>query len=260
MVVNLLNNKICIITGGSGFLGRNFCKTIIENEGMVINFDLKDSPNSFLKENYLFIKTDISNNQNVKNSVQTILRKFGTIDVLINNACLNPVVDEKNKINTNSFTNYSEKLFRKELDVSLLGAFLCSKYVMKHYIERRKGIFLNISSDLGVIAPNHEIYKTNNHISYKPISYSIIKSGMIGLTKYLATYSTNSNIRSNALASAGVENNHNKNFKKKISKHIPLGRMATIEDVTEPFLFLISDKSKFVNGHTLLVDGGRTIW
>ena len=130
------------------------------------------------------------------------------------------------------------------------------KYTSKYMKKQKKGNILNIGSDLSFISPNQNIY--NNFI--KPISYSIVKHGVVGMTKYLATYFADYNIRSNALCPGGIYNNHDKKFVSNLRKLIPMKRMAKKNELNEAMYFLISDKSSYVNGHSLVVDGGRTIW
>ena len=133
---------------------------------------------------------------------------------------------------------------------------IISKHVSKVMIKQKKGNILNIGSDLSIISPNQNIY--DNFV--KPISYSIAKHSVVGLTKYIATYLAKYNVRCNALCPGGIFNKHDKKFVKKLSKLIPLNRMAKINELNKAMFFLISDDSSYVTGHSLVVDGGRTIW
>ena len=128
-------------------------------------------------------------------------------------------------------------------------------------VKNKKGIIINISSDLGIISPDQRIYKNNkNKIFYKPVTYSVIKHGIIGLTKYLATYWADKGIRTNCLCPGGVYEKQEKFFLDKINKKIPLGRMANSDEYKGAIQFLVSDASSYMNGATLIIDGGRTIW
>ena len=137
----------------------------------------------------------------------------------------------------------------------------CTKLFGYHFSKNKSGSIINISSDLGVIGPNQSLYNdTTDYKKVKPVSYSIIKSGIIGLTRYTSTYWSKDNVRCNTLAPGGVYDNQDKKFIKKINKLIPLKRMAKSYELKGPIIFLLSDDSSYINGQTLLVDGGRTIW
>jgi NAD(P)-dependent dehydrogenase (short-subunit alcohol dehydrogenase family) len=128
-------------------------------------------------------------------------------------------------------------------------------------MENKKGIIINISSDLGIIAPDQRLYANKKKNSfYKPATYSVIKHGIIGLTKYMATYWADKGIRVNCLCPGGIYEKQEKNFIKKINKLIPMGRMAQADEYKGAIQFLSSDASSYMNGATLIVDGGRTIW
>lgn len=157
---------------------------------------------------------------------------------------------------------YSLKNWDKELKVGLTGAFLTSKIIGSEMVKNKNGgIIINISSDLGIIAPDNRIYNNSSKIiNVKPITYSVIKHGIIGLTKYLATYWADKKIRTNCLCPGGIYENHNIKFVRKISKLIPLGRMARLDEYKGAIQFLCSDASSYMNGSNLIIDGGRTIW
>ena len=127
--------------------------------------------------------------------------------------------------------------------------------------KKNKGVILNIASDLSFISPDNRIYNNAKQLKiFKPISYSVVKHGIIGLTRYTATYWANKNVRCNAIAPGGIRNNQPKQFLKKISKLIPMGRLAKKNEYEEAILFLISDSSSYMTGSTLVIDGGRTAW
>ena len=138
---------------------------------------------------------------------------------------------------------------------------LCSQVFGTLMSKRKKGVILNIASDLSAIAPDQRLYSlTKNQKSYKPVTYSVIKHGLIGLTKYLSTYWLGASIRCNSLSPGGVYNEQPEIFIEKLSNLIPLGRMARKDEYRSAIQFLCSDASSYMNGHNLVMDGGRSTW
>ena len=181
-------------------------------------------------------------------------KKYKTIDVLVNNAANN--YGAGSSLSKTRLESFSDKIWDDDLKVGLKGAMLCTKiFGAEMNFQLSGGNIINISSDLGIISPDNRIYKKN---SVKPVTYSVIKHGIIGLTKYTATYWPKK-IRCNALAFGGMENNQDKNFIKKIKELIPMGRMGRKNEYNNSLLFLASKASSYINGATIIVDGGRTI-
>jgi len=177
---------------------------------------------------------------------------------LINAAAKDHVPNKSNKnIGDTSLENFSEKIWAEDLNVGLTGSLLTTKILGSYMADKKNGVILNISSDLGIIAPNQEIYKKSNFI--KPVSYSVIKHGIIGLTKYTASYWAKKNIRCNAIAPGGIFNNQDKYFLKEIKKIIPIGRMAKKNEYNDLVLFLCSKSSSYLTGSVIISDGGRTM-
>jgi NAD(P)-dependent dehydrogenase (short-subunit alcohol dehydrogenase family) len=243
-----LKGKTILITGGLGFLATQFIKAFEKNSSNVIIFDKKKSS----KKN--FFNCDITKEEQLKSIKKIIKKKYKSIDVLINNAANNygaGSVSSKIKLE-----NFSSSIWDEDLKVGLKGAMLCTK-IFGTEMSRQKngGTIINISSDLGIISPDNRVYK-KNHV--KPVTYSVVKHGIIGLTKYTATYWPKK-IRCNAIAFGGMENNQDNGFKKKIKKLIPMGRMGKKNEYNNTILFLSSNASSYINGTTIIVDGGRTI-
>ena len=176
--------------------------------------------------------------------------------ILINGAARDHIPSKKKKIKKIRLENFSEKVWTEDLNVGLTGSLLTTKIFGSYMASKKRGI-LNISSDLGIIAPNQEIYRKSKFI--KPISYSVIKHGIIGLTKYTASYWAKKNIRCNAIAPGGIFNNQDKNFLNEIKKVIPMGRMAKKNEYNDLVLFLCSKSSSYLTGSVVISDGGRTI-
>ena len=169
---------------------------------------------------------------------------------------------KRKKIKSNALENFNISEWNKDIEVSLTGSFICSKHFGKEISKNKEGgSIINISSDLGLIGPDQRIYQTNNKGNFvKPISYSVSKSGLIGLTRYLATYWAEKNVRCNAICPGGIENKQSKKFISNVSNLIPLSRMAKSNEYQSTLIWMLSDSTKYLNGSIVSVDGGRTAW
>jgi NAD(P)-dependent dehydrogenase (short-subunit alcohol dehydrogenase family) len=259
MIENImLKEKIAIITGGLGFLGIEHCIAVGKLGAKVIIIDnnkkLKIEKTKILIRNninYEYYNADISSEKSISKIFKIIIKKFKKIDILINNAAINSVPTK------NKYTEFNILSWKKEIDVNLTGCFICLKIIGSNMAKNKSGIIINIASDLSVIAPNQELYK---HLKYiKPPSYSASKHGIIGLTKYFASYWAKQNIRVNALSPGGIYNNQDKIFVKKIKKLIPLNRMANKNEFHGIVQFLCSEASSYLTGQNIIIDGGRSI-
>ena len=211
---------------------------------------------------------DITDRTQLETVRDVILKKYGHIDVLINNAANNPKVEKTNENSQNMgairFDNLPLDIWNADIAVGITGAFLCSQVFGKQMEEQGSGVILNISSDLGIIAPDQRIYRKDGlpdgQQTVKPVTYSVIKHGLIGLTKYLATYWADKGIRCNALCPAGIENGQDPEFISKLTNLVPMRRMARKDEYQATVLYMISDASAYMTGSTVIVDGGRTCW
>ena len=268
-----LKNKIIIVTGACGLLGREHVECIAKNKGIPIILDLNlSSINKLVKKikkkynvNSKGYVLDITNENDVSNNCEEIIKQFGKIDGLINNAANNPKIEMSNKLNFSRLENFNLKIWNDDINVSLTGSFLCLKYYGFQISQNKHGgSIINVSSDLGLIAPDQNLYKIDNlkddEQPVKPISYSVTKTGLIGLTRYISTYWSNKKVRCNAICPGGVENGQSDNFIDKIIKKIPLGRMAKKNDYHGLIVFLLSDSSSYINGAVIPADGGRSSW
>ena len=151
-----------------------------------------------------------------------------------------------------------------DLNVGLKGAFLCSQVIGSEMARRKQGVIVNVASDLAVIAPDQRLYRKpglpEDQQPVKPVTYSVVKTGLIGLTRYLATYWAGSGIRVNAISPGGVYNNQADDFVERLANLIPLGRMANANEYQAAILFLCSDASSYMTGSNLVIDGGRSCW
>lgn len=268
-----LKDKVIVVTGASGLLGSEHVKAILSAGGIPILLDLNqqvlDSQILELKKIYdqpiSGYAVDITDEEKVKNSCEEIILKFNKIDGLVNNAANNPKVENSVEINFSRLENFPVSVWDQDLDVALKGTFLCTKYygfeISKNPLG---GSIVNISSDLGLISPDQRLYRVDGVIDslqpVKPITYSVVKTGIIGLTRYVSTYWADKNVRCNAICPGGVENNQNEDFVNELIKRIPMNRMAKQDEYQGILIFLLSSASSYVNGAIIAADGGRTAW
>tara|TARA_Y100000768_G_C23965513_1_gene677627 strand:- start:87 stop:914 length:828 start_codon:yes stop_codon:yes gene_type:complete len=268
-----LNDKVIVVTGASGLLGEKHAEAIACYGGTPVLIDLsEDKINKTVEQlnkkynvNSMGYVVDVTDEEAVKNNVSEVIQKYGKIDGLINNAANNPKVEDSENINFSRLENFPENVWNDDLDVGLKGAFLCAKYYGYEISKNPKGgSILNISSDLGLIAPDQDLYLVEGlppeKQAVKPVTYSVVKTGIIGLTRYLATYWSKNNVRSNAICPGGVDNNQNEEFISKVSEKIPLGRLANVNEYQGTVVWILSDASSYLNGAIIPIDGGRTAW
>jgi NAD(P)-dependent dehydrogenase (short-subunit alcohol dehydrogenase family) len=263
-VNNLLKNKNIIITGGLGLLGAQFSKEIAKQGGNPIVLDIRcpeDASQTIESKNLncFYYQLDITNENKIEKALKKILQDFKKIDGLVNNAAINPKVEDG--FQSRGFEDFSAELFNEQVSVGLTGAALMTKHVGKVMVEQETfSNIVNISSDLGVIAPDHRLYNKDHDQSVKkPLDYSIIKHGIIGLTKYTATHWPEK-ITCNTLCPGGVQNNQNQDFVEKINTRIPINRMAKVSEYNLLLCFLLSDGARYITGQTIVADGGRSVW
>ena len=254
--------KTIIITGGCGLLGWEFANALAHQGNKIFVLD-NSKKNIFLKKkinkkkNIFIIYCDITKKTSVVKVAKKILKSSDKIDILINNACINYSPNIKNKSDVNSFINFKIERFDREMNVGLKGAIICSQVFGKEMLKVKNGSIINIGSDLSIKAPDQSLYSHLN--TTKPVTYSIIKTAIHGLTLYLASLWGSKGINVNTLSPGGIYNSQDKTFLKKIKNKIPLKRMAKINEYNELIKFLCSDGSKYMNGHNLIFDGGRSI-
>ena len=210
----------------------------------------------------LGIGADISNPAAVRSMVATVLGTFGRIDVLVNNAAINPKFDQEHAgEHSNSFESFPFEQWQEAMEVNVGGMFLCSQAVAESMRAAGKGVIINISSTYGIAGPDQRLYQREGEPpQYKPVTYTVSKAAAIGLTKYLATYFAGTGIRVNTLTPGGVFAGHDDEFVRRYSARTVLGRMAERDEMATALLFLASDASSYMTGANLVVDGGWTAW
>ncbi|WP_147818841.1 SDR family oxidoreductase [Salidesulfovibrio onnuriiensis] len=266
-----LKGKVVIITGGCGLLGRKHAEAVMEAGGTAVLWDIipnADDVARGLGESHegrcSGARVDITDRASIEQAFAEVLSAHGGVHGLINNAANDPKVDASKGFSWSRFENFALDMWNSDIAVGLTGAFLCAQVIGSHMAENGGGSILNIASDLGVIAPDQRIYRQEGldekEQPVKPVTYSIVKHGLMGLTKYMATYWAQKGVRVNSLAPGGVYAGQPDDFVGRLTNLIPMGRMAAVDEYKGAVLFLISDASSYMTGANLSVDGGRTCW
>ncbi len=265
--------RTALITGSAGMLGRQHAAALLEVGASVILTDIDvdglEVARDYLEESFVstWIRTmamDVTQIESVREVAEELDSEGVRVDVLINNAALDPKVGEDGLTDGSRLETFPVQRWNAELAVGLTGAFLCSQVFGTRMAAKGGGVILNMASDLSVLAPDQRIYRQvgldHRDQPVKPVTYSVIKAGLVGLTRYLATYWPDSGVRVNALSPGGVQTDQPAEFVEKISDLVPLGRMAAPDEYRSAVQFLCSDASSFLTGQNIVVDGGRSVW
>jgi len=273
-----LKDKIGLVTGGTGLLGKEHAEALLEvGASIVILADrdsksqrslsvLNDLKNKYPEAKIFLRQMDVTKLEEIQ-SVHNEFNANGGIDILINNAAIDAKVDDKNeglKAELTRFEEFPLDEWNRQIEVGLTGAYLCSQVFGKYMVLKGKGVILNISSDLSIIAPDQRIYTkeglSDEEQPVKPPTYPVIKTALLGLTRYLAIYWAAKGIRVNSLSPGSVYNNHPEGFVERLTNLIPMGRMADKNEYRAAVQFLCSDASSYMTGQNIVIDGGRTCW
>ncbi len=242
-----IEGKTAIITGGSGLLGQEISRFLEENGAIPVNFDINAAH-----------PVDICDPDNVGSEAKEVIDNFGSIDVLIHAAAMNPKIDGDGKNPQFApYEQFSLDLWDQEIRVNLTGAYICTRQIAPLMMKQKSGIIIFIASDLGIIAPQNHIYPDGE---FKDIAYVTSKSGMLGLMRCWASYLSPHNIRVNALVPGGIDNGLPRDFVKKNASLNMMNRMANKHEYNGAIAFLASDASSYMTGSSLIIDGGRTAW
>ncbi len=265
-----LSKKVTLVTGANGQIGLTLINKLLQYKAKVIAIDIKVSNILKLKKNkvisdseLLIVKCDIRNSREIKQAYKKGINKFKFIDSLICNA--GTAVFE-------CFSERDNKSLDKVIDVNIKGTFFCIQEFIKNFKKKQKeGTIVNVASHYGLISPDPRIYVDTKRASSE--IYGASKAAIIQMTKYFAIHAVDKNIRTNSISPGGVSDDVNelkegvlqkikqgKGFKLEYSKRCPMKRLATVDEVVNPILFLLSSSSSYINGHNIVVDGGFSVW
>jgi len=256
----MLKNKVVVITGGAGLIGKEFVKAVVKNDGIAIIADINEEIGLKVKEDLSkelnsadinFVKLDITSKASLNQCIQYLDNKYQRIDALVNNAY------PRNKNYGKHFFDVEYGDFCENINIHLGGYFLTSQQFIKYFIKQGRGNIINMSSIYGVIAPKFEIY--NNTKMGVPVEYAVIKSALVHLTKYMAKYCKGNNIRVNAMSPGGILDGQEQEFLDKYNAQCSSKGMLDKKDLNSSLLYLLSDLSKYVNGQNIVVDDGFTL-
>lgn len=265
-----VQGKVIIVTGGMGQLGCQYSLALAEQGAKVAVFDVRLSDDLIAKRypqippagDIAFFEADITRRASLEAAVQRVVEKWGVPHVLVNNAALDSPPTAPAEEN-GPFESYPEDSFDRVMEVNVKGVFLCCQVVGGLMAEAGRGSIINIGSIYGIVSPNQNLYSYRAESGlpfFKPVAYSVSKSALLNLTRYLATYWAKKGVRVNMLTLAGVFNNQDARFLANYTALMPIGRMANEDEYNGAVIFLASEASSYMTGANVIIDGGWTAW
>jgi len=266
-----LTGRVAVITGAAGLLGLRHAEAIAAAGGIPVLADLREDAAKAAAADItarfgtaaLGVAVDITDDASVESLLQTVMQTFGRVDILVNNAANNPRVED----GAQKFARLEKfplEQWHADIAVGLTGAFLCAKVFGTAMAQAKRGVIINISSEYGMIAPDQRLYRVEGEREdqqpVKPVTYTVVKAGLHGLTLYLSTYWAHLGVRANTITVGGVQNGQPAEFLDRAASRIPLNRMALAHEFQGALVYLCSDAASFVNGANLVVDGGKSVW
>jgi len=270
-----LTGKTALITGAAGLLGVEHAAALLGSGATVVLTDIGEAALGVASQTLsktaapVHIHTqvmDVTKPESIRLLAEGLAEKGLRIDILVNNAAIDPKVNgDQGILETSRLENFSLKQWNLQIAVGLTGAFLCGQvFGTKMAQDGKGGVILNIASDLSVFSPDQRLYRkeglSDDTQPVKPVTYSVIKAGLIGLTRYLATYWADKGVRCNALSPGGVYTGQSEEFVQRLTSLIPMGRMANQDEYRSAIQFLCSDASAYMNGQNVVMEGGRSVW
>lgn len=270
-----LAGRVALITGAAGLLGSEHAAALLDCGATVVLTDVDEAKlrstqvklGHRFESQKIFIRfMDVTRLDSIRTVADELSSDGRFVDILVNNAAIDPKVKgDQRVLETSRLEDFPLEDWDLQIAVGLTGAFLCSQVFGAAMAQRdSKGVILNIASDLSVLSPDQRLYRKEGRMHdqqpVKPVTYSVIKAGLVGMTRYLATYWVDQGVRANALSPGGVFNGQGEEFVRRLSALIPLGRMARADEYRSAVQFLCSDASSYLNGQNIVIDGGRSIW
>ncbi len=255
----MLKDKVAVITGGAGLVGKAFVEAVIENQGIAVIADIDATKANEVKNSFPLnqqkkidvVELDITNKESIQEAIKYLDDKYEKIDALVNNAY------PRNKNYGKHLFDVEYEDFNENIGLHLGGYFNVSKWFAKYFVEQEHGNIINISSIYGLVAPKFEIYDGTEMTT--PVEYAIIKSGLNHLTKYMAKYLKGSNVRVNTLTLGGILDSQPDSFLTNYKGMCLSKGMLNPNDITGSLIYLLSEHSQYVNGQNIVVDDGFTL-
>lgn len=265
MKIFSLKNKTALVTGALGLIGQKHCEALAMAGANVVVADINKEASKTLAQDlgkkHLGLSLDVTDTKSLSKAKDRVLKKYRSIDILVNNAAINDMFENPAMAaHLSAFESYPIEAFRQSLEVNVLGVFLCSQVFGTVMAQQGKGSIINIASTYGIVGPDQSIYRNTEGVQsfYKSAAYPTTKGAVVNFTRYLAAYWGHKGVRVNTLSPGGVENGQDSFFYKNYSAKTLLGRMAHPDDYQGALIFLASDASAYMTGANLVVDGGWT--
>jgi len=266
-----LNDRVAIVTGALGLLGRQHCHALAAAGASVVAADLDEDGCEEFAEDLaaeegvasMGFRVDITDPATLLHARDYVLDQFGHIDILVNNAAINDSVEQhEGDADLTRFELFPLESWKRSLDVNVTGTFLCCQIFGTPMAEQGSGSIINVASTYAIVAPDQSLYvrPDGTRLMFKTPAYPTTKGAVLSLTRYLAAYWGKAGVRVNALSPGGVYNSQEPFFVEQYSARTPLKRMAHDDEYKGAVVFLASDASSYMTGANLVVDGGWTIW
>jgi NAD(P)-dependent dehydrogenase (short-subunit alcohol dehydrogenase family) len=262
-----VRDRVAVITGGLGQLGRFYAGALAKRGARVVVLDQSDDPASLKlfpadvpADRIMLARANVIDRADLEAALARISERWGVPEVLVNNAAIDSPPNAPASEN-GPFETYPEESWDRVMNVNVKGVFLCCQVFGGAMAEAGRGSIVNIASIYGMVSPDQSLYqyrRDRGETFYKPVAYSASKSALYNLTRYLAAYWAGRGVRVNTMTLSGVFNNQEEAFLRAYNARMPMGRMATPEDFEGTLLLLASDASSYMTGANLVIDGGWT--